>query len=139
MDTSESGSRPPGSTLTVPTVVFASLTVGLLLTAGTWLLISGLPNFLIRAGLAVYCYAAGFNRAYMTVRHAVSTSLRFGLRTTWVGYVIAGGLAGVGSATYGGPIGVFGTCAALVWITLWLWMLKRSARWTETTDHASSR
>jgi hypothetical protein len=139
MGTSESGSHPPGSTLTVTTVVFASLTVGLLLTTGTWLFIRGLPNLLVGAGLALYCYAAGVNRAFMTLRHAVSTPLRFALRATWVGYVIAGGLAGVGSATYGGPIGVFGTCAAVVWITLWLWMLKRSARWTETANRASSQ
>src|SRR5580692_4401897 len=93
MDMSEGGSHTPGSTLAVTTVVFASLTVGLLLTAGTWLLISGLPNLLVGAGLAVYCYAAGFNRAFMTVRQAVPMPVRYALRATWVGYVIAGGLA----------------------------------------------
>jgi hypothetical protein len=74
----------------------------------------------------------------MTVRHAASMPRRSALRATWVGYVIAGGLVGVGSASYGGPIGVLGTCAALIWIILWLWIVKRSARWAETTDHASS-
>jgi hypothetical protein len=88
------------------------------LSAGTFFLINGFPNYFVAVGAAIWFYAHAL-RWSLGLRH-----LQARLRIECLANVLAGSLCAIGSVLHGGPIGVLGAIGSLVWVTTWLWALK---------------
>lgn len=106
--------------------------VAVLIGTGTFFLLAGEPNVLIRTGIAVYAYASAFRRGFMGWRHAGRSLSLENITTKSRVYaaanVVAATLCGIGCLTYGGAIGVLGALVSLYWIVLHLWFLNRFTR-----------
>jgi hypothetical protein len=111
----------------------SALSASMLAGIGTFLLLVGKPNLLIRIGMGIWAYTSAFKRGFMawhrsSGRPSSHPTFKAMFRFYSLGNLVAGGLAGIGCLSYGGAIGVVGASLSAYWVVMHSWLLNRLAR-----------